>query len=768
MDPEQPNTDEQLTQLRKARALCLQDDFFWPRILEKVLPIMKSAPELRRWGAEFLAETFSTPTVDDTRKTNMALEALDTLVDIIQEREAELLKHAVQSSASIYPLLFRHICANPKKTEEWQKISIIKQKILWLWDSGPPGVKVCCIKFVQRVIQVQTPGVTDPRLVNKAEISLAAVPLGHPLLPISTLEAEAQGLLDRLLSVFHDEPQDPLLMTSTLNCLSVLIKTRSSISAKILSAVLSFNPLSAAMKTPTLQNKLMAKCIEKTVRVLLLNLIRTNPTSPYVQRITQHLHRLNQAKTELLDDTSRKRPALAPPVSQTPDSAKRQKFDSNAIQSASQPFTGPPTYANLFTLTRDAALTSFDVQQLPLDIVIQITLATFYSINQQALDVAVQTVRDRYNFLCTRPVITQQSQPVQPAGLPLHPQAISQTQVLGPQGGLQTTTPPDSPPKHDAQPVPVFEVSKPKETDDVEEDEDMEDEYPIGSYKLPLPTPPTDEQRIEAACASVDRMFSVLEHLDKTPLVQRKNKGGLMRVAASTWDRDGWITLIVRLATRGLGACDVEVKGDDGRIQRVPSPVAQYVRERLLAYAIADFRQNLDSAVTWLYEEWYNDSVMRSLPMGESRVRQYPIWMMKVVDGILPFVEAKDRLVIRFLSEVPELSREIINKVKILCLDPDRASLGIQILHYNAMLRPPVREMCLDLFEDFYHNHKELSSMTVKFLRKWRPIALEASPPVKKEEPHDDGTNGVKTELSDSPSSSATQGVVQTTDNASS
>lgn len=63
-------------------------------------------------------------------------------------------------------------------------------------------------------------------------------------------------------------------MTSTLNCLSVLIKNRSSISTKILSAVLSFNPLSLAIKNPTPKNKLLAKCIEKTVRILLLNLIR--------------------------------------------------------------------------------------------------------------------------------------------------------------------------------------------------------------------------------------------------------------------------------------------------------------------------------------------------------------------------------------------------------------------------------------------------------------------------------------------------------------
>jgi len=296
-------------------------------------------------------------------------------------------------------------------------------------------------------------------------------------------------------------------------------------------------------------------------------------------------------------------------------------------------------------------------------------------------------VRDRYSFFLSRSSTPQPPQTGQPSAQPL--QLIS-TQVGPETTANTTTTPPGSPPRPVGQPAPIPEESRGKEVEDIEEDEDMEDEYQVGAYKLPPPPPPTSEQRIEAACANVDRMFGVLDDLDKTPLVQRKNKGGLMRVAASTWDRDGWITLIVRLATRGLGACDVEVEGEEGRIQSIPSPLAQYIRERLLAYVLADFRQNLDSAITWLYEEWYNDSVMKDLPMGESRVRQYPIWLAKVVDGILPFLEAKDRLVIRFLSEVPELSREILNKFKILCLDPDRSTLGIQILQ---SVQPPIHEL---------------------------------------------------------------------------
>lgn len=41
----------------------------------------------------------------------------------------------------------------------------IKSTILLKMDSALPGVRICCVKFVQQVVLVQTPGpVADPRV----------------------------------------------------------------------------------------------------------------------------------------------------------------------------------------------------------------------------------------------------------------------------------------------------------------------------------------------------------------------------------------------------------------------------------------------------------------------------------------------------------------------------------------------------------------------------------------------------------------------------
>lgn len=67
------------------------------------------------------------------------------------------------------------------------------------------------------------------------------------------------------------------MVNATLNCLAGLMRTRQSVSSKILSAIMNYNPIAAAMDahvqvTPALKVKM--KSIERTTRALLLNFIK--------------------------------------------------------------------------------------------------------------------------------------------------------------------------------------------------------------------------------------------------------------------------------------------------------------------------------------------------------------------------------------------------------------------------------------------------------------------------------------------------------------
>lgn len=103
----------QLAQLNAARQLVLGDAAFYPQIVNGILPIIgvNARLELRRWGAEFLAETFASPMLASAQKEQLAANVLQTIQGLLglPGGDAVVLKYIVQTAASLYPLIFRHM-----------------------------------------------------------------------------------------------------------------------------------------------------------------------------------------------------------------------------------------------------------------------------------------------------------------------------------------------------------------------------------------------------------------------------------------------------------------------------------------------------------------------------------------------------------------------------------------------------------------------------------------------------------------------------------
>lgn len=104
---------DQLTQLEAARQLVLADSILYPQIVQGILPIVgvNARIELRRWGAEFLAETFASPVLGLQQKESLSVKVLPTLKDLLEipEEDAGVVKSVVQTAASIYSLIFHHM-----------------------------------------------------------------------------------------------------------------------------------------------------------------------------------------------------------------------------------------------------------------------------------------------------------------------------------------------------------------------------------------------------------------------------------------------------------------------------------------------------------------------------------------------------------------------------------------------------------------------------------------------------------------------------------
>lgn len=129
------------------------------------------------------------------------------------------------------------------------------------------------------------------QLIDRNDISLALVPPNFPLLSVPSLDAEAQGLLDRILGIFQEENRwepcmpdgrnvklipgsDPVLVTATLNNLGTIMKTRPPLVSTILNSLFNYNPFAAANRGVTTKSRLMMQSVDKTMQLLLVNFLR--------------------------------------------------------------------------------------------------------------------------------------------------------------------------------------------------------------------------------------------------------------------------------------------------------------------------------------------------------------------------------------------------------------------------------------------------------------------------------------------------------------
>ncbi|KAK0872925.1 hypothetical protein LTR87_012184 [Friedmanniomyces endolithicus] len=754
-----------LKSLNEARNICLATPSIYPQVVPGVLPVVgqQQPLELRRWGADFLAETFASPVLPAEQKQELSLAVLDTLTkyvhrkeDLGEEEDAAVVKSAVQCAASIYPLVFRHTLSTQDGAEVWAKMAGIKSDILRTMDSALAGVRICGIKFIARVVQVQTSGlISDPRRPEQNEISLALLSRDHPVLRPSQLEAEASGLLDRLLGVLQDNSSDALVVTATLGALSVLVQRRPSISNKILMTVLNYNPLVLAVNGLAKmggKERVAVKSTTRTTMSFLLNVLKRNPNHPMAARLQQRTEQLRHSLIEVFSETGPgKRAAPDEPIDGL-DNHKRMRTEqgiangTTAQQQQSQPGSipplppGPVSYAQLFTLNADSSAAGFHVEAIPLHLVNQLVPALLASIDQQRLTAAITAVQTRFLEYTKRPPGTalqavravtggEEDDDYDPEG------AVA---VAGEQAQIMN--------RMDMMPV---------------ESEQQQQDLggPVQPFVLEAGPPLTESEREEYSKLAFTRVFGTLAELDKSVKAKgaKKRDGetkGFNRLASTGigQDRDGWVALLIRLATRStfdLNDGDeeegfVKQEHDDRALTKrggaaQPFDLASAIRHTLLNYVMEDFRRRIDVAIAWLNEEWYSDRLAylsrhatqdpshQTRPTMSSDLPNYTRSCLLTLDTLTTYLDdrAKDgRLLIRFLSEIPEIDSQILSRVAKIADDPERVQMACQALLYLIMFRPPVRGLAVDAAEGLWGGNEDARVGVGKILAKWRPEVL--------------------------------------------
>ena len=434
-------------------------------------------------------------------------------------------------------------------------------------------------------------------------------------------------------------------------------------------------------------------------------------------------------RVDILDaETNRKRPAPVEPTDGL-DPAKRQRLGAVPAQ---QPLVAPPlppgpvSFAQLFTLAPPGSSNSFDVSAIPADMVLTILVPLLQSIDQQKLEQATGLVRQRYTELCK----TQAKAASEAA-------AAAATTAIDDEDEYE----PDFDTVEDAEQIVNKLDSAPE--DPLLPARPIPDTH-LAAFKLPEAPPLTPQEIQKYGDDAVKRLFGMVSSFDETEgagaLAKKSNnavKLGFNRVAASASERDSWLTIITRLATRSASGLEqlsadsngVAIKSEYGSMTKDKKggnfSIAERIREALFAYIMYDWRSRIDVATNWLCEEWYNDRIQAealrnrqhqqssstngsSSPPSSSEIPHpspnYQKWTLRILDAILPYVEGSDKMLIRLLSEIPEIDVEILKRVKAVAEDPDRIGLSVLILQYLSLFRPPARQMVGECLEGMWRD----------------------------------------------------------------
>ena len=102
---------EQLEQLNAARRIVLENPAYYDKIVKGTLPIIgpTSTLELRRWGADFLAESLASPVLSSRERENLTVAVLHTLKELVESpnEDSLVLKSSITAAATAYPVILK-------------------------------------------------------------------------------------------------------------------------------------------------------------------------------------------------------------------------------------------------------------------------------------------------------------------------------------------------------------------------------------------------------------------------------------------------------------------------------------------------------------------------------------------------------------------------------------------------------------------------------------------------------------------------------------
>ncbi|KAI9064047.1 hypothetical protein FKP32DRAFT_1714615 [Trametes sanguinea] len=718
---------------------------------------------LKRWMLDLLHFAICRSNLSHEQRTQLADQSLETLAGLLNDSNVNTVKVAVQCFPTVYALLFRSSCINRNNRRPWDILSQVKARILdFVWAPHVNnGVRLAAVKFMQRVILVQTRGVSDPRLQNKDDPNLAMCPTDHPFIPVQVLEAEGVKLLEGVVRLLF-QSSNPDVLSAIINSWANLVKKRPALVELVVSSLTAWSPVRLDG-----QPYLVVRSVEKSVRILLNHISRRTPQgAPFMSQIQAFLHaqagRMEQAaieekarKAAAAAEASRKRSSTATPVTDAPDS-KRPKLEHEPT---------PPAGA--------AAAAAFDFSSLPATLVTDLIVANLQAFTEPALIGLVQAYRYKKaagtSVPTTAPAVPGISAtppppaPTAPARASAVPQAAATPPPIptGPRAARppsepradrrpKSATPPPAPVVAPVKEEPVDPLKMDIDDEEVEYepdklnlemsgggeqvdeaeaalDHDMEvAELPLTDFKLPPPRELDTDERDELVRKGIARIREGGKELVAYEPGTLDPSDPANRTAAA----DMWMLLLVRMVTRvsdpaadtGLEDAPEDGKNEDGAVVRKSEIYERQdrLRHALCDYIMADFSGRVRLATTWMNEEWYNDRIRRQ--HDREWQPNYETWLNQVIAAYQTHTDGKDRSFSRFLLDLPHVPQDVLTMLRESCVEPDRRQMGFAALREFVSQRPSLRtEAMTMLLELTTHPEKITRGAAINTVKRWTP-----------------------------------------------
>lgn len=715
-------SNQVIEQLNQARNLAFSSKETFPQVLRQILQFASNPDiQIQRWCSKFFKESFLADETVLSRadKVDLAIDSIDSLIILLEIRDAEMFKDCIDTAIVVFRLVFRYVAENDGCGDVWQKLNELKNTLTNKFQSTFPlapsddeehdmvrsiDSKLEILKFVILVIDYQSKSPS-----NITSFSLSQVQPNHSLIKQS-IEAEAYGLVDVVLKVITNDILIPPLVTAVFNHFSVLARRKPQFVSKMLNVIENFDTNSKLQSNyQTIDEyKLSKKYVDRILRIFLNHLLR-NQLVP-----SNYTSSLNKKLSLLVNrgDDIRKKNILLP--SPEDSNIKKRKFD-GFVNPSKRCKTND--YKNLYCLTDSTnELNNFDISTLPQNMLISMTLASLNKVSTNKLNKALDIIGERYKYAVAN---------------------FAPTEINKEQNG---------------------------EYDD--EDNDGDDFSPETNYTLPPPKDLSYQDKKEHINLIIKNFFKLADK-NVSDIEEKQELGGkdtvnkeLTKIAIKAWKKDSWFVLLTRLATRGMRTVDSTkaVIGSE-KVENESTDVAQneelsdIIRQSIFDHFLDNVHARIDLIIEWLNEEWYSEKVFNedvlykqltekyiaeyeSNPVENDSVEErvnreiddieiptptYNKWTGKVLDSLIPFLEPNDKKIfIRLLSDLPYLNEDLVSRIKSLCFDPVRSKIGFLSLQFLIMYRPPVKLACIHILEDLSNSDQEdLKEEATKLLKKY-------------------------------------------------